>query len=303
MKATKHNYKMEMLFQNCNITRQGHHKNLINQRKWVDLEYLIVGQILQIRELHPGMGLRTMFDILKPQNLGRDAFISIGLKYGFRLIMYKNPIRTTFSSPYSRYKNLLVDISLTNIDQLWTSDITYFNIGEKVYYIVLIMDVYSRKIVGYSAADNMRAENNCEALQMAFKVRKQAKFKTLIHHSDRGGQYISDDYVKMLNIAQIRISMCNEVHENAHIERVNGTVKNQYLRYRNITTYDNLKSQLKKTIDAYNNSKPHESLEKKTPDTFEQYIKELSVEKRPKLSIWTCNETKNINPNQCIIQF
>lgn len=294
---------MESLFGYCGISRQGHYKKLSNERKWADLEYLVVGQMLQLRELHPGMGLRSMYEVLKPQGLGRDAFVSIGIRYGFRLVVYKNPVKTTFSSPYSRYKNLLVDVKLDNVGQLWTSDITYFNVGDKVYYIVMIMDVYSRKIVGYTVADNMRAENNCEALKMAFTVRKQTVFSELIHHSDRGGQYISNDYVAMLNQAQIKISMCNEVHENAHIERVNGTIKNQYLRYRNIIDFEDLKAQLKRAIDAYNDSKPHAALQGMSPNVFECFIKELKDEKRPKLSIWTCNETKNINPNQCIIQF
>lgn len=294
---------MSALYQMCNISRQGHHQRLISEQKWSDLEYLVVGAILEIRELHPGMGLRTIYEVLQPAGLGRDAFISIGIAYGFRLITYKNPIKTTFSSPYSRYKNLLVGRELDDINQLWTSDITYYKIGEICYYIVMIMDVYSRKIVGYSVADNMRAENNCQALEMAFIVRKQRIFLNLIHHSDRGGQYISDAYVALLTKAKIKISMCNEVYENAHIERVNGTIKNQYLRYWNITNFEDLKKRLKNTINAYNNSKPHSSLDRLSPDSFEQYIKELEPVKRPKLSIWTCNETKNINPNQCIIQF
>ena len=163
--------------------------------------------------------------------------------------------------------------------------------------------VYSRKIIGYSVADNMRADKNCQALEMAFKTRKQHKYTNLIHHSDRGGQYISNDYVTLLTNAGIKISMCNEVHENAHIERVNGTIKNQYLRYWKITRFEELEYRLKQTIKSYNNGKPHSSLLKMTPNSFEQYIKELAVDKRPKLPIWTTNETKNINPNQCIIQF
>lgn len=294
---------MKDLLNFCNISRQAHHQALIREQKWAETEYLIVGLILQTRELHPGMGLRVIYDILKPNGLGRDAFISIGLAYGFRLLTFKNPVKTTFSSPYSRYKNLLVDKKTDDINQLWTSDITYYNLADIFYYIVLIMDVYSRKIIGYSVADNMRADNNCQALEMAFKTRKQNKYLNLIHHSDRGGQYISNEYVTLLTNAGIRISMCNEVHENSHIERVNGTIKNQYLRYWKITKFEELEYRLKRTIEAYNNSKPHSSLLKMTPDSFEQYIKELAVEKRPKLLIWTTNETKNINPNQCIIQF
>jgi hypothetical protein len=148
---------MKDLFKSCNISRQAHHQALIREQKWADIEYLIVGLILQTREVHPGMGLRVIYDILKPSGLGRDAFISIGFAYGFRLITFKNPTRTTFSSPYSRYKNLLIDKKLDDINQLWTSDITYYNLEGIFYYIVLIMDVYSRKIIGYSVADNMKA--------------------------------------------------------------------------------------------------------------------------------------------------
>jgi len=179
---------MKDLFRLYNISRQAHHQALIREQKWADTEYLIVGLILQTRQVHLRMGLRVIYDILKPNGLGRDAFISIGFAYGFRLITFKNPIRTTFLSPYSRYKNLLVDKKLDEINQLWTSDITYYNLGGIFYYIVLTMDVYSGKIIGYSVADNMKADNNnCQALAMAFKTGKQYEFTNLIHHSDRGG--------------------------------------------------------------------------------------------------------------------
>ncbi len=294
---------MSDLFKLCDISRQAHHQRLIREKNWASLEYLVVGLIMQIREIHPGMGLRVIYDILKPNGLGRDAFISIGLSYGFRLITYKNQVRTTFSSPFSRYKNLLVDKQLNDINQLWTSDITYYSIADKFYYIVMIIDVYSRKIIGYSTSDNMRAENNCNALEMAFHTRKKKKYTELVHHSDRGGQYISDAYVALLKNANIEISMCNEVYENAHIERVNGTIKNQYLRYWNSASFVELKNNVKKAIDTYNNKRPHSSLHKRTPNSFEQYIKELEVEKRPKLNIWTSDGTKKTDPNQTILQF
>lgn len=193
-----------------------------------------MGLILQIREIHPAMGLRTMYEFYQPESVGRDAFISIGLKYGFRTKVFKSQTKTTFSSPYSRYPNLLVNKQLNNINQLWTSDITYFQVNDNFHYIVFIMDVYSRMIIGYSVDDNMRATNNIHALKMAFDKRKSKNFDNqLIHHSDRGGQYISNQYVGILQEANILISMCSQVYENAHIERVNGTIKNQYLIYWN----------------------------------------------------------------------
>jgi transposase InsO family protein len=263
-----------------------------------------VGLILQIREVHPAMGLRTMYEYYRPDDIGRDAFISIGIHYGFRTKVFRNEARTTFSSPYSRYRNLLVGKELKGCDQLWTSDLTYFKVGENFFYIVFIMDVYSRTIVGYSVADNMRAENNVAALQMAFKYRKRTGFdNSLIHHSDRGGQYISEQYVGLLNNAKIQISMCNEVYENAHIERVNGTIKNMYLQHWGITNFKDLQKQLKRAVDTYNNCRPHSSIAGMSPVAFEQYIKELDVANRPTLPIWTRDSSEKQNSNQCLIQF
>lgn len=295
---------MKDLYALCQITKQGHYQMLRRAEEWKAKESLYVGLILQIRELHPAMGLRTMYDYYQPEGIGRDSFISIGIYYGFRVKVFRNLCRTTFSSPYSRYKNLLVDKILIDINQLWTSDLTYFKVHDKFYYIVLILDVYSRFIVGYSVSDNMRAENNIIALRMALNTRKQKKFNfKLIHHSDRGSQYISETYVNLLKEAEIDISMCNEVYENAHIERVNGTIKNQYLIYRNITNFDELKTELERTIYAYNHDRPHSALMGLTPFAFEQYIKELNNENKPNLPIWTCDYSKNINPNQTILQF
>lgn len=287
----------------CNITKQGHHQQVLRELKWSEKEHLIVGLIIQIREIHPTMGLKTMYEFYKPEAVGRDAFISIGIYYGFRIKIIKNTTRTTFSSPFSRYKNLLVDKVLIDINQLWTSDITYFKVGDIFYYIVFIMDVYSRKIVGYSASDNMRAENNIEALRMAYRCRKLYTYQNLIHHSDRGGQYIDQEYVDLLTVAKIQISMCDNVLENAHIERVNGIIKNDYLKHWNITSLKELKENLKRAVNTYNQERPHSSIGKIPPDSFEQEIKELEESKRLKLPIWTENVTRNIIPNQCIIQF
>jgi len=295
---------MNRIYSHCGISKQAHHQSLQRQRSYQQKERVIVGLMLDIREIHPAMGLRTMYELYQPESVGRDAIISIGLKYGFRTKLFRNKTRTTFSSPYSRYRNLLTNKTLYGTDQLWTSDITYFDLNGQFYYIVLIMDVYSRRIIGHSVADNMRATNNIQALQMAFRTRKITNFRHgLIHHSDRGGQYVSDDYVGLLEGANIRISMCDQVYENAHIERVNGTIKNQYLIHRKTTNFGELVKELDRTVRTYNSLKPHSSLGRRTPCAFEQHIKELDASERPHLTIWTCDQLNYSNPNQCFIQF
>lgn len=166
------------------------------------------------------------------------------------------------------------------------------------------MDVYSQRIIRHSVADKMKATNNIKAWQMAFKPRKTTNFRHgLIHHSERGGQCVSNGYVGLPERANVHISMCDQVYENAHIEEVNGLMKNQYLIYRQITNFAELIKESNRTVRTYNTQKPHSALGKLTPCAFEKHIKELEADKRPRLTIWTCNQLNYSNPNQWFIQF
>ncbi len=238
--------------------------------------------------MHPGMGLRSIYETFDPEGIGRDAFIALGLRSGFRLRAVHKTVRTTFSVKSNKYRNLLEGRKFTDVNQVWSSDITYFKIGESTYYIVLMMDVYSRRIIGYSVADNMRAEQNIKALQMALDLRNIDHYaQELIHHSDKGSQYVSNDYTDLLTDFGIQISMCNIVYENAHIERVNGIIKNQYLYRWEIKNFRDLCKKLQQAIWAYNFEKQHRSLGKLTPVEFEESLKELTMKQREELVIYT----------------
>lgn len=286
------------------ISRQGHFQALQREQEWEVKRELYIRFIYSVREVHPGMGLRAIYNQHQPAGIGRDAFIALGLSEGFRLRSISNPTKTTYSVKSTRYKNLLVGKKVTDINQVWVSDLFYFQIGEKHHYIVLIMDVYSRRIVGYNAADNMRAENTLKALQMALKSRGLKDYENqLIHHSDRGSQYVSDLYTSMLEKYKIRISMCANVLENSHSERANGTIKNDYLARKNIRSFSQLKRELDKSIWAYNFDRHHQSLPKMSPVNFEIYIKGLEAKNRPKLSIFTYSNQISENPGQLKLDF
>ena len=255
---------------------------------------LYIGMMVQTREIHPGMGLRTMYDMLQPEGIGRDGFVALGLAEGFRLKNVEKQTRTTYSIKSNRYWNLLGDVEFTGINQVWSSDITYFFCLGKFFYIVFIMDIYSRRIVGYSIADNMRAENNITALQMALKLRGINDYnKALIHHSDKGTQYASDDYTTLLEAYGIQISMCNEVYENTHIERVNDTIKNQYLKRMEINNTKEMEKKLAEVIASYNETRPHQSLQKMSPVEYERQLAGVSKENRRKMKIYTVKLNKN----------
>ena len=250
----------------CGISRQSHYQALQRHLKEQQKAELYVRSMQQVREIHPGMGLRTMYEMLQPEGIGRDGFVALGLQEGFRLKSIEKQTRTTYSTKSNRYRNLLGNVEFDGINQLWSSDITYLYCLDQFFYIVLIMDVYSRRLIGYNIADNMRAENNLAALQMALKLRGIENYhQSLVHHSDKGTQYASDAYTEALDKYEIRISMCNEVYENTHIERVNDTIKNQYMYRKEMNNKRQLETQLCETIKAYNESRPHQSLNKMSP--------------------------------------
>jgi putative transposase len=282
---------MKTIYLLAGISRQSHQQAMVYAELVNNKAVTYVGLMHEIRTMHPGMGLRAMYEQFQPEGIGRDSFVALGLSEGFRLKAYQSPIKTTRSVKSTKYKNLLVDYKLTDVNQLWVSDITYYLLNDQHYYIVLIMDVYSRRIVGYSVANNMSRENNIEALRIALTQRGITDYKGgLVHHSDRGSQYTSDDYTELLESYGIRISMCTNVLENAHCERVNGTIKNDYLRRWHITSEKGLFSAVKRAVNNYNN-RNHLGLPKMTPIQFETYVKELDWEKRPKMSIFTMPQT------------
>jgi putative transposase len=294
---------MRQVYLMCGISKQAHHKALARQKNQLEKEVFHIRLMELTREIHPGMGLRTMYEMNLPEGIGRDAFVALGLREGFRLKAVEKFVRTTYSAGYVRYGNLLGGRVFTDVNQLWSSDITYFYCLGRFYYIVLIMDVYSRRILGYSLADNMRAENNVNALGMALSLRGRANYNGgLIHHSDKGSQYASDIYTETLEGHGICISMCDDVYENTHIERVNDTVKNQYLNRMYVKNEGDLKQKLGQALYNYNTTRPHKSLLGMSPVDYEAYLKSLPIEKHQKMEIYTSKLEKG-DPNQLKIMF
>ena len=240
-----------------------------------------------LRSEHPGCGVEKMYHTLKPDFIGRDRFIDYMMHLGYRVKKSKNYLRTTIPAHY-KYPNLIEGSMVSDINQVWQSDITYIQIGQEYYYLVFILDVYSRKIVGYQASDHLRAEANVKALQMAYRQRKKKFHEGLIHHSDRGSQYISKVYTQMLEEKGIAISIGSQAMDNPYAERVNGTIKNEFLHHWDIRTLMELKTKLKKAVNYYNNSRIHNALPgHQSPNEYERNLLNLPYRKRPTVNIYT----------------
>lgn len=274
-----------MIYSHFHISKQA--VSQYEQRSLLRMNYYqdLLEQVRIERKAHPRMGARVLYFKLNPEKIGRVRYESLLLKNGFRLRKLKNYFRTTDSS-WVRFKNLIAGVTLNDINQVWVSDITYYLIAQQVYYITTIMDLYSRRILGYSISERMFAEDSSmKCLRMSLRLRRVNFFNQLIHHSDRGSQYRFKPYVDLLQSKGARISMCKNVYDNAHMERLNGTIKNDYLIPLGVESLRLLKHMLPVVIKRYNDERPHSSLNKMTPLAFEQYILTISLAKRPKTKI------------------
>ena len=275
---------MNGLLQVAGISKQGFYKQRRTRRVRLLQDQAIIEQVHAIRKDHPMMGCRKLYKLIPDSHLGKHRFEKLLLDSGFRVRHPKNYRRTTYSIQAHYYPNLIKGLVLNGINQLWQTDITYLFLKRRFYYLVFIIDVYSRRILGSSASDHMYAEANIVALKQAIRARKGDSLQKLIHHSDRGSQYIDKLYNKILKDAQISPSMCQYAWENAYAERVNGIMKNEYLIPKSASGLEDLKRQLVNNIRLYNNGRPHNELpDQMSPVQFENWA--IHQQKLPEMVI------------------
>jgi len=279
---------MKHLLEILGVSRQALQQRVNRQLQAESRDRLIIEKAHAIRERHPRMGCRTMHILMRPLEIGRDRCEQLLLSNGLRLKRYKSPFKTTQSQHIYKFPDLIQGTCIRQINRVWQTDITYFFAqNNDVFYMVFIEDIYSRRIIGYGAFDHMRAEANLACLNQAFRVRKGHSLQGLIHHSDYGGQYIDKEYLTALRARNIKISMCSQAWQNAYTERINGIVKNDYLKAWNIVVLTDLQRALVKGVNAYNHEKPHGSLpDKMSPVQFEEYLKRTPSRSHPKLKIY-----------------
>lgn len=263
---------MKELYDLLGISRQAHHQQVAHQQEQAFRLACLRREVQYIRKEHPKLGLRKVWHLLNPMDIGRDRFEEYMLKGGLGVKRKKNFRRTTYAHPSLEFPNLLSGRVITNYNQAWVSDITYLESGPSFYYLTFITDVYTRKVVGYTVSDHLGAAANVAALQMAIQNQRALGLDELIHHSDRGTQYCSNNYLQLLRDCGIRISMGNKAWENAHAERMNGIIKNEYLAGTHQLSLKCLQQEVDKAVYKYNYIRPHGQLpHKRNPVAFESY--------------------------------
>jgi len=224
------------------------------------------------------MGGRKLYELLESFMLdhqikmGRDALFDLLAANNLLVRRRKRKIYTTNSFHWLRkYPNMIIGLIPIRVNQLWVSDITYLQTASGYLYISFITDAFSHKIVGYHVAESLEAVASIKALEMALSNLKGA-IEGLIHHSDRGIQYCSSDYVKLLQDNGIQISMTEngDPRENAVAERINGIIKGEYLECYQIDDLDEAKVLLDQVVQLYNNDRPHLSISNMRPSQVHQ---------------------------------
>lgn len=238
-----------------------------------EVEAYVIRLVKDIRADHPTMSCRAMYYKLRPLPMGRDKFEQICYHAGFMVERWSSPFRTTDSTGVIRFENHLENTVLTSIDQAYCSDITYFEVNNRFYYITFIMDCYSRMILGYSVAKNLTTQcTTLPALQMAIQRREHKLIEGIIFHSDGGGQYYAKDFLDLTEKYEMRNSMCEMAYENGKAERINGVIKNNYLKFYTINSFQQLEEGVDRAVTLYNQGKPHKALKYQTPFNYEKQL-------------------------------
>lgn len=242
----------------------------------------LIGEADQLRSAHGGCGVEKMYYTLNPDFMGRDRFCEMFMSLGYGLKRKRNYRKTTRAG--SRYfPNLIAGMVLDGPSQVWQSDITYIELNGRFYYAVFITDVFTREIVGYQLSDNLRAEANLKALRMALKKHPPP----IYHHSDKGVQYTYKAYVELLQGLGTKISMGDTALENAYAERINGIIKNEFIAYRRLYDFKQLRRAVVQSVKYYNNRRLHNSLNRMTPVRYRQAVNNGTMTDQPTTTIFS----------------
>ncbi|WP_426474124.1 IS3 family transposase [Chryseobacterium balustinum] len=254
------------------LDRQVYYRSLKRSKVRTSKAQQVVALVEEKRIMQPKIGGKKLYFMLKEPlkslNIGRDKFFDI-LRANHLLIVPNRSYHVTTNSHhrFRKHKNMILDYQITKPNQVWVADITYIGNRKNPSYLSLITDAYSKKIVGHHVAENLNTESSLIALKKALR-NKKVNLESLIHHSDRGLQYCSNEYQRILEKHHLKCSMTqnSDPYENAVAERINGILKQEF----DIDKYD-IQTPLRRkivdeSIEIYNELRPHFSNHYLTPN-------------------------------------
>lgn len=257
------------------FSRQAYYQYWQRQAEQPSHEAQVVELVNAIRNEHPRMGGRKLYERLNEElikrgiKMGRDALFELLAAHKLLIRQRRRTVQTTLSSHrFRKYPNLIKELVIDRPNQVWVTDITYWFTHYGCLYVSLVTDAYSKRIMGFSVAETLRAVHCKLALEMALEQIDKRVAQGLVHHSDRGIQYCSNEYVAVLEAYHMRISMTedSDPRENAIAERINGIIKNEYLAHQPVLSLSQAQAVLQQTVHLYNYHRPHLSCDMLVPD-------------------------------------
>jgi len=256
------------------MSRQNYYQQRsLRSRESID-ESLVLELVRRERCLHPQIGCRKLLGLLKADlqsaqvKIGRDRFFALLGREDLLIERKPNYARTTNSwHGFGVYPNLAKDLTLTGPDQLLVSDITYIRTLEGFMFLSLVMDSFSRAIVGYDSSDSLEMQGALRALSMAQRQLPRSRTIRTVHHSDRGSQYCCGPYIAQLESKKMSISMTEQNHcyENSQAERLNGILKQEYGLGELFKSKSSVPAAVREAVSLYNEYRPHGALGNRVP--------------------------------------
>ena len=254
------------------------HKDTLEKQRLT--EEMVIEFVKDIRTYDHGIGGEKLHDIYLRRfgrhyehMVGRDKMQDIIARNHLQVRIPRKRPRTTYSAHgLPTYPNMVKDLIPTRKNQIWVTDITYIPIWISDYeyifcYVSVITDAYTKEIISWYVGESLEAWCSAECLTLAFDALAEEENVDLIHHSDRGVQYVSAAYTSLLLDAGIKISMTESGNpkDNAIAERINNTIKNELLKDIKFHSKEEVRLAMKKAVEFYNNERPHMSLNNMTP--------------------------------------
>jgi putative transposase len=256
------------------MTRQNYYATR-RRRQRQDVEaQLVVEHVQEERKLQPRLGTRKLHHLLRAPlaqagvKLGRDRMFEV-LRAHALLVAPRRaeyPCTTDSSHYLPVFTNREKDREVSAPHQVWVADLTYLRTLAGFLYLALLTDKKSRKIVGYHCSETLETRGCVPALEMA--LGQLPAGARPLHHSDRGCQYCSHEYVNHLVAHGLEVSMTEQNHcaENALAERMNGILKSEYGLGREFATKDQARRAVEQAVFLYNTRRPHSALGYAVPE-------------------------------------
>jgi len=255
------------------ITRQAHYQQMRREAEQMIMDALILEMVRQVRRNHPRMGCRKLLYKIRPMmaqeglKMGRDRLFEL-LRETDLLVKRKKAFHQTTQSGVRFAPNRLAGLVVAHCDQVWVCDITYLELMDKGFaYLFLLMDLFSRYIVGWHVSSSLGTEGALISLQKALSQTAPSNVRGLIHHSDHGVQYTSQDYRNKLQKDDLLASMgaVGNCYDNIYAERVIGILKAEYSLNAPFVDIAQITSVVEEVVYLYNADRPHLSLGYATP--------------------------------------